>query len=112
MTRGKMLISPSSKGARSKQQMSRVSNGRKWLETVDGRSRLARRAKDILADLTGDLDHQPSAVESHLLRQSATLIACSEVAAARVLNGQNTGTDALNEITRLAHAITRNLVRL
>ena len=46
-----------------KQGRSRVSNGKAMLDKIDGRSREARRYRDICADLTRELGREPNVVE-------------------------------------------------
>lgn len=100
-----------SNGAKSKRLRARVSNGRKLIETLDGRGRLARRFRDVRAELEADIGRAPSAGEAIMIKQTAALVACSEVAQARILNGEVTA-ELLGELTKLSHVITRNLTKL
>jgi hypothetical protein len=54
---------------------SRVTNGQRLLEGVDGRSVWVRRCKDLIAELLGDMGgvDNTSAAERSLIRRSATL---------------------------------------
>ena len=82
---------------------SRVSNGRElFLGEVDGRSREARRFRDVYAGLVAHLggeDHA-SEVKRHLAKRASALIVWSEVEEAKTLDVQ-TYTTAVNALRRL-----------
>jgi hypothetical protein len=70
------MLSASAAPARAKPEArSRVSNGKAvFLDSVDGRrSALARRYRDILAQLVSDIGGDPSEAESIICRRAATL---------------------------------------
>ena len=60
---------------------SKVSNGRKlWLPGVDGRSPIARRARDIHEALTTDLGNDLTEAQKQLVRRSTLLaVRCEEM---------------------------------
>lgn len=65
-TRSKSVAKPSAR--------SRVSNGKDlFLDGVDGRSVLARRYRDILAQLVSDVGGDPSEAQSLIVRRATTL---------------------------------------
>jgi hypothetical protein len=67
---------------------SRVSNGSStFLDGVDGRSVLARRYRDILAQLISDLGGDPSEAQSLICRRAATLAVWCEQAEAEMAAG-------------------------
>jgi len=85
---------------------SRVSNGKDlFLDGVDGRSALARRYRDILAQLTSDIGGDPSEAETIIIRRATTLAVWCEQAEAQVATGEslNIGeyTTATNTLRRL-----------
>jgi hypothetical protein len=85
---------------------SRVSNGKDlFLEGVDGRSVLARRYRDILAQLVSDLGGDPSEAQSIIARRAATLSVWCEQSEAKAAAGEplNIGefTTATNTLRRL-----------
>ena len=87
---------------------SRVSNGRElFLGDVDGRSREARRFRDVYAGLVAHLggeDHA-SEVKRHLAKRASALIVWSEVEEAKIATGETldvqTYTTAVNALRRL-----------
>jgi hypothetical protein len=93
------------------QNRSRVTNGRKlFLPGVDGRSALARRARDIAAAIASDLgghDHLSEA-QMQLVRR-ATLIAVScEQMEAKAAAGEQIDLDLFGKLTdRLGRALQR-----
>jgi len=85
---------------------SRVSNGKDlFLDGVDGRSALARRYRDIIAQLVSDLGGDPSEAQSIIARRATTLAVWCEQAEAKAAGGQplNIGefTTATNTLRRL-----------
>jgi hypothetical protein len=85
---------------------SRVSNGKDlFLDGVDGRSALARRYRDILAQLTKDIGGDPSEAEAIIIRRATTLAVWCEQAEAEAAGGKplNIGeyTTATNTLRRL-----------
>ena len=68
---------------------SRVSNGKDlFLEGVDGRSALARRYRDILAQLTSDIGGDPSEAQSIIIRRATQLAVWCEMAEAEAAGGK------------------------
>jgi hypothetical protein len=88
------------------QARSRVSNGSAmFLDSVDGRSVLARRYRDVLAALVSDMGGDPSEAQSLIARRSATLAVWCELAEAGMAKGDNLDiaefTTATNALRRL-----------
>ena len=87
---------------------SRVSNGRElFLGEVDGRSREARRYRDVYVALVAHLggeDHA-SEVKRHLAKRASALIVWAEVEEAKLATGEKldvqTYTTAVNALRRL-----------
>ena len=74
---------------RSLTNRSRISNGKDlFLEGVDGRSALARRYRDILAQLVSDLGGDPSEAQSIIARRATTLAVWCEQAEAEAAGGK------------------------
>jgi hypothetical protein len=68
---------------------SRVSNGKDMLlEGVDGRSVLARRYRNILAQLVSDLGGDPSEAQSIIARRATTLAVWCEQTEAKAAAGE------------------------
>jgi hypothetical protein len=90
---------------------SRVTNGKRLLAGCDGRSRNARRYRDLLADMACDLGGAAnlSTAELAILRQAAGLVLRSEQIQADVVNGRPVDAD---EAVRLANASARLLAAL
>jgi hypothetical protein len=87
-------------------QRSRVTNGRStFLDNADGRSVLARRYRDILAQLVSDIGGDPSEAESIICRRAATLAVWCEQSESAMAGGTplNIGefTTAVNTLHRL-----------
>jgi hypothetical protein len=86
---------------------SRVSNGSTaFLNDVDGRSALARRYRDILADLKTDLGGDPSTAKVMICRRAATLAVWCEQAEAKMAEGQPVN---IAEFTTASNALRRLL---
>src|SRR5690606_32608549 len=72
---------------------------------VDGRSVLARRYRDVLAQLTADLGGDPSEAQSIIARRAATLAVWCEQAESAMASGGDldiaTFTTAANSLRRL-----------
>jgi hypothetical protein len=75
---------------RPKQQRSRVANGSKLLPLTDGRSATARRFKDLIDDISGDLGgaDRLSEGQRQLIRRAAMLSAESEMMEAKAIRGE------------------------
>src|ERR1700687_6473550 len=75
---------------------SRITNRSKLLERVDGRTREARRYRDLVKSFTGDLgdlrrDAGPSEAERGMVRQAAGLTLQAELLQAATLRGEQDG---------------------
>ena len=80
-SRSKSVAKPSAR--------SRVSNGKDlFLEGVDGRSVIARRYRDILAQLTSDIGGDPSEAQSIIIRRATQLAVWCEMAEAEAAGGK------------------------
>jgi hypothetical protein len=90
---------------------SRVTNGSQLLANVDGRTADARRYRDLAVSLADDLGGAASLTEAQraLVRQGAAMIVQSEKLQGAVLRGELVNVE---QLTRLANAATRILVRL
>jgi hypothetical protein len=89
---------------------SRVSNGStQFLDSVDGRSALARRYRDILADLSSDLGGNLSAAKLMICRRAATIAVWCEQVESKMAEG-----DEINvaEFTTASNALRRLLADL
>jgi hypothetical protein len=89
---------------------SQVSNGKDlFLEGVDGRSALARRYRDILAQLTSDIGGDPSEAQSIIIRRATQLAVWCEQAEAEAAGGK-----ALNigEYATATNTLRRRLLDL
>jgi hypothetical protein len=87
-----------------------VSNGSTlFLETVDGRSALARRYRDILGQIISDLGGDPSEAQSLIARRAATLGVWCEQAEAEMAGGKDldiaTFTTASNALRRMLQTL-------
>lgn len=85
---------------------SRVSNGSAtFLDGVDGRTALARRYRDILAQLVADIGGDPSEAQNLICRRAATLAVWCETAEVALANGSTLDigefTTATNSLRRL-----------
>ena len=85
---------------------SRVSNGSStFLDSVDGRSVLARRYRDILGQLISDIGGDPSEAQSIICRRAATLAVWAEQAESAMAGGNALNiaefTTAVNTLRRL-----------
>jgi len=89
---------------------SRVSNGSAtFLERADGRSRLARRYRDILGQIISDIGGDPSEAQSIIAKRSATIAVWCELAEARMAKGENLN---ITEFTTATNALRRLLADL
>ena len=78
-----------SKGVARPSARSRVSNGKDlFLEGVDGRSVIARRYRDILAQLTSDIGGDPSEAQNIIIRRATQLAVWCEQAEAEAAGGK------------------------
>ncbi len=88
---------------------SAVTNGKQLLPGVDGRSPLARRFRDIVAELTAELGGSLGAAEALQVRTAATLVVHSEAMAARIVRGEIVSAE---EATRAGNAAIRAIEAL
>ena len=95
----------------SKEQMSKISTGRKMVRGLDGRSSEARRYRDLCKALVADLGREPSGIEMTLIKQCAVALVASEALHARAITGQATAPE-LRELGRLANAAMRATIAL
>jgi hypothetical protein len=75
---------------RSPTNRSRITNGRRLLPGVDGRSAPARRYQDIVASLVSDAggNAEMSEARRQLIRRFAALAVCAEALEAKLANGE------------------------
>jgi hypothetical protein len=89
---------------------SRISNGSAtFLDGVDGRSVLARRYRDILAQLVSDMGGDPSEAQSLIAKRAATLAVWCELAEAAMAKGEHFD---IAEFTTATNALRRLLADL
>jgi hypothetical protein len=90
---------------------SRVTNGKKLVAGLDGRSAEARRYRDVAVALGDDLGGAAALSEGQraLVRQAAAMIVQSEKLQSALLRGELVDVE---QLTRLANAATRILSRL
>ena len=92
------------------QARSRVGNGSTlFLDGVDGRSSIARRFRDFLAELVSDMGGDPSAAKLMICRRAATLAVWCEQSEAVMAGGENID---IAEFTTAANALRRLLADL
>ena len=89
---------------------SRVSNGKElFLDGVDGRSALARRYRDVLAQIISDIGGDPSEAQGLIARRAATLAVWCEQEEVGLASG---GTFNIGEYTTAANTMRRLLADL
>jgi hypothetical protein len=87
------------------QARSRVSNGSStFLDGVDGRSALARRYRDLLAEVTSDLGGKLSAAQDAIARRAVTLCVWCERAEVKMASGEEID---IGEFSTTANAMRR-----
>jgi hypothetical protein len=93
------------------QGRSRVSNGNRLFldESVDGRSRAARRFRDVLADLCSHLGGEPTSAELLIAQRAAALAVWCEGREAELVAG---GEINIAEFTTATNALRRLLADL
>jgi hypothetical protein len=89
---------------------SAVANGsRLFVEELDGRSALARRYRDLVADFTSDIGGNPSESQKQLIRRAASLSTWCEAQEVRMVNGEEVEiaplTTAANSLRRILQDI-------
>ena len=109
--RAEMLSEPHSEVVKPKSRArSRVSNGSSmFLDDIDGRSALARRYRDILADLISDMGGDVSAAKMMICRRAATISVWCEQAEAEMAAGEEID---IAEFGTAANALRRLLADL
>ena len=85
---------------------SAVANGsRLFVEGLDGRSALARRYRDLVAEFTRDLGGDPSEAQRQLIRRASSLAVWCEAVEVRLANGEDVDigpyTTAANSLRRI-----------
>jgi hypothetical protein len=88
-----------------------VTNGKRLLEGVDGRSAEARRYRDLCLSYADDLGGASALTEAQktLVRQAAALSVQSEAMAAAMIRGEPVSDE---QMTRVANSLSRTLHRL
>jgi hypothetical protein len=86
-----------------------MSNEKKLLRGVDGRSATARRYRDLRDALLAELGRVPSTSEQALCREAAALAVRSEAMQAALVNGEPVNDF---QLTRVTHALARTLAAL
>jgi hypothetical protein len=96
---------------KARETRSRVTNGRAiFLDRVDGRSALARRFRDVLTEISGNLggSERLSEAERQLARQAATISIICERLEAAAMRGEAVDLDEYGQLTdRLGRCFQR-----
>lgn len=87
---------------------SRVSNGRKLLAGLDGRSSTARRYRDLLDHLIAEYSIT-SPMDMSLARRAASLCAWGEMQDARIVRGESVNSEMLIRAANSVRRIRRDL---
>ncbi|MGX5846931.1 hypothetical protein ACWGTO_07615 [Mesorhizobium sp. PL10] len=90
-------------------QRSKLGNGTALLPDIDGRSAIARRIRELLAEFTSDMGQDPSAPKLVIAKRAAVLSAWCESAEAKMAKADDTlealdigtYTTAINTLRRL-----------
>lgn len=92
-----------------KKARSRVGNGRALLPGIDGRSRQARRVRELIRDLTADTPPPITGADALAIKTAALAVAHVEELAAAQLRGERVEADAMTRATngamRLVQAV-------
>lgn len=90
---------------------SRVTNGKRSLEGIDGRSAGARRFRDLMESFGSDLGglHQLTEAERALVKQAASVTIRAEQLQAAIVRGEAVDPD---ELTRLSNTSRRLLASI
>ena len=88
----------------------RVANGsRLFVEGLNGRSALARRYRDLVAEFTSDIGGDPSEAQKQLIRRAASLSTWCEAQEVNLANGEEVDigplTTAANSLRRILQDI-------
>jgi len=101
--------SPQRRAPGSVTNRSAVTNGKKLLEGIDGRSPAGRRYRDLIRAFEAEIGGPITEVERGLIRQAAALMLRSEQMQSDVVNGHAVNAD---ELIRLAGTARRMLETL
>lgn len=107
-----VLIMPNKRteaAGRKSQARSRISNGKTLFFDSDGRTRAARRYRDVLANLSSLFGRSPNEAEGALLRRAATLVVLAERQDSLLVRSETV--DPV-KVCRLSGALTRVFVAL
>lgn len=86
---------------------SAVANGsRLFVQELDGRSALARRYRDLVAEFTSDIGGNPSEAQKQLIRRAASLSTWCEAQEVRLANGEEV---EIGPLTTAANSLRRIL---
>jgi len=86
---------------------SAVANGsRLFVQELDGRSALARRYRDLVAEFTRDIGGDPSEAQKQLIRRAASLSTWCEAQEVRLANGDDV---EIGPLTTAANSLRRIL---
>ena len=96
---------------RSPRLRSAMSNGSKLITGADGRSREARRYRDLWADLTRDLGGNLSTADMALVRQAAALTLQAELLQAAIVRGEPVDAGELIRLSGEVRRVLRSLRR-
>lgn len=94
-------------GTKAPTARSAVANGsRLFVEGLDGRSALARRYRDLVAEFTSDIGGNPSEAEKQLIRRAASLSTWCEAQEVRLASGEDI---EIGPLTTAANSLRRIL---
>lgn len=101
-----MLAENAATAKRQPTASSAVANGsRLFVESVDGRSALARRYRDLVGEFTRDIGGDPSEAQKQLIRRAASLSVWCEAVEVRLASGEDVEigplTTAVNSLRRI-----------
>ncbi|MDT2022816.1 hypothetical protein [Methylocella sp. CPCC 101449] len=88
---------------------SKVSNGTRLLENVDGRSSLARRFRDLYRAYEAEIGGALNEIDRGLIRQAASLSLRAERMQAAVVRGEEVDNDALIRLSGESRRIMASL---
>jgi hypothetical protein len=90
---------------------SKLTNGRKLLFGIDGRSAVARRYRDIVRDLTTEAGGASGLAESSTVRQCAAIMLRAELLQSAIVAGEDVDNDILirlsSEVRRLMASLRK-----
>lgn len=86
---------------------SAVANGsRLFVEEIDGRSAIARRYRDLVAEFTSDIGGDPTEAQKQLIRRAASLSTWAEAQEVKLANGEDI---EIGPLTTAANSLRRIL---